>query len=78
VGYFDPDLVRRAIAVNHPSRLVLNHLDYVDPRIRVTGLTAKAKEFVENVERDIGRRVDWLGTGPASVIERQDAERLTT
>ena len=77
VGDFDPEIVRRAIAVNHPSRIVLNHLDYVDPRVRAAGLTAKARKFVENVEHDIGRQVDWLGTGPASAIERQSAERIT-
>lgn len=75
VGHFDPELVRRAIAVNHPSRVVLNHLDYVDPQVRTAGLTDKAKQFVERIERDVGWPVDWLGTGPASVIERQSAER---
>jgi adenylosuccinate synthase len=76
VGRFDPEIVRRAIAVNHPSRVVLNHLDYVDPRIRGTGLTVKAREFVERIESEIGRQVDWLGTGPASIVERQGAERV--
>jgi adenylosuccinate synthase len=71
VGQFDPDLVRRAIAVNRPSRIVLNHLDYIDPRVKGSGLTARARAFVENVERDIEQPVDWLGTGPASIIERQ-------
>jgi adenylosuccinate synthase len=76
VGHFDPDLVRRAIAANHPSRVVLNHLDYVDPRVRAVGVTPKAREFVEKIERDIERRVDWLGTGPASIIDnRQGVER---
>jgi adenylosuccinate synthase len=74
IGRFDPDLVRRALAVNHPTRVVLNHLDYIDPCVRRDGLTPKAKKFVEWVERKIGRRVDWIGTGPANVVERQDAE----
>ena len=78
VGRFDPDLVRRAIAANNPSRVVLNHLDYVDPRVRAGGLTDKAREFVEKIERDIERRVDWLGTGPGSIIRRQTAESKTT
>jgi len=74
VGRFDPGLVRRAIAANSPSRVVLNHLDYVDPRVRTSGITVKARVFVEKIERDIERRVDWLGTGPANIIERQTAE----
>jgi adenylosuccinate synthase len=75
VGRFDADLVRRAIAANNPSRIVLNHLDYVDPQVKASGLTPKATAFVEKIERGIGRRVDWLGTDAERVIERQTAER---
>ena len=71
VGRFDPEIVRRAIQANRPSRIVLNHLDYVDPRIRNGFLTARAQAFVEKVEAAIGPRVDWLGTGPDQVMERQ-------
>jgi adenylosuccinate synthase len=78
VGRFDPELVRRALAANNPSRLVLNHLDYIDPRIRVGTITAKARRFVEKIERDIDRRVDWVGTGPASIIDRQTGESIMT
>lgn len=78
VGRFDPDLVRRAIAANNPNRIVLNHLDYVDPRVRDRSLTAKARLFVEKIEQDINRRVDWLGTGPESIIDLQNIESVTT
>ena len=47
VGRFDASLVRKAIAANRPSRVVLNHLDYVDCAVRSGLLTAKAGEFVE-------------------------------
>ena len=73
VGHFDPELVRRAIRVNQPSRIVLNHLDYVDPDVRNKPLTTKARQFVEMVEAGIGRQIDWLGTGPATITSRQDA-----
>jgi adenylosuccinate synthase len=76
VGRFEPDLVRRAIAANQPSRIVLNHLDYIDPRVRQASLTTKAKEFVEWVERQIGAPINWIGTGPAHVVERHYAERM--
>ena len=78
VGRFDPELVRRAIAANNPNRIVLNHLDYVDPHVRGPGITAKARGFIQMIESDIGRKVDWLGTGPASTVERQDIERTAT
>ena len=54
------------------------HLDYVDPHVRAACLTAKAREFVEKIEHDIERRVDWLGTGPESIIERHHAKSITT
>jgi adenylosuccinate synthase len=76
VGRFDPEVVRRAIQVNQPSRIVLNHLDYIDPRVREGLLPAKARAFVEKIEADIGRKVDWLGTGPGQVMDRQGARVL--
>jgi len=71
VGEFDPEIVRRAIQANQPTRIVLNHLDYVDPEVRQGFLTAKAHAFVEKVETAIGRHVDWLGVGPDRVVEQQ-------
>jgi adenylosuccinate synthase len=76
VGRFDPEIVRRAIQTNQPSRIVLNHLDYIDPRVRDGSLTAKARLFVEKIEADIGRQVDWLGTGPGEVMDRLEARVL--
>lgn len=71
VGRFDSEIVRRAIEANQPTRIVLNHVDYVDPRVREGCLTAKARAFVERIEADIGRCVDWLGTGPGQMMARQ-------
>lgn len=68
VGTFDPALVRRAVRVNRPTRIVLNHLDYV-----ATGGAGNPEIawFVgEVVERPIGRKVDWLGFEPSGLIER--------
>jgi adenylosuccinate synthase len=76
VGHFDPEIVRRAIQVNQPSRIVLNHLDYIDPQVSGGGLGKKARDFVEKVEIGLDRQIDWLGTGPAHVIERQGAHVL--
>ena len=70
VGRFDPEIVRRAIRANMPTRIVLNHLDYVDPQVRTGSLTTKAAAFVEQVEAGVGCIVDWLGIGPGRVIDR--------
>jgi adenylosuccinate synthase len=77
VGKFDPRVVRRAIAVNNPSRIVLNHLDYVDPSVRNGQFTRVAINFIEQVEASLGRGVDWLGTDPATVYERRVLSRAT-
>ncbi len=71
VGRFDPEIVRRAIQANQPTRIVLNHLDYVDAKVRDRSFTTKAQAFVEMVEQGIGRRVDWLGIGPGHIVDRQ-------
>lgn len=71
VGRFDSEIVRRAIQANQPTRVVLNHLDYVDPSVRGGSLTAKARAFVEMVEEGIARPVDWIGTGPGQMMNRQ-------
>ena len=63
-GHFDPELVRRAIAVNRPSRIVLNHLDYVDPQVRTSEWTPKVDQFVRDIETQIDRKIDWFGIGP--------------
>ncbi|MCP2082231.1 UNVERIFIED_ORG: adenylosuccinate synthase [Methylorubrum zatmanii] len=68
VGLFEPGIVRRAVRMNRPTRIVLNHVDYVsqggpsDPKVT---------EFIERtVEGPIGRRVDLLGFGPDDLRAR--------
>lgn len=61
IGRFDADLVRQAVRVNGPTRIVLNHLDYVDWRVRDGAITPTARAFVEDVETRIGARIDWVG-----------------
>lgn len=73
IGHFDAEVVRRAILSNQPTRIVLNHLDYVDPEIGRNRFSEPACNFVRKIEGEIGRRVDWLGVGPDSVIDREFA-----
>ena len=74
VGHFDPVLVRRALAVNRPTRLVLNHLDYVGSRKDLEYTQSKVGSFVRSVERSIDRDVDWFGFSGMGVIEREVQE----
>ncbi len=76
VGTFDPNLVRRAIFANNPTRLVLNHLDYVDASVRDEGLSDRTLEFLRDVEGSLGRAVDWIGVGPAAFLERSSIPQM--
>ena len=62
VGRFDPEIVRRAIQYTAPTRLVMNHLDYVAP--------SKRDAFIRKVEHDIGMPIDLIGRSPMKVEER--------
>jgi adenylosuccinate synthase len=77
VAHFDAELVLRAIDANWPSRVVLNHIDYVDYRVRDAGVTARAEAFVRDIEKRIGHAIDWLGVAPDKVIERTKNLALT-
>jgi adenylosuccinate synthase len=61
-------LVRRALAVNQPSSIVLNHVDYVDAAAGRGVLTPRAESFVRDVELAIERHVDLVGLGPAALV----------
>jgi adenylosuccinate synthase len=68
VGIFEPGIVRRAIAANSPTEIVLNHLDHVDWESRF-GFTRRAKDFIEAVERDIGQPIARVGTDPFGTLQ---------
>jgi adenylosuccinate synthase len=70
VGEFDPDIVKRAIMVNKPSDIILNHLDYVDWTVRglrtSVNLSPRVLSYVSDIEEKIAQRITCVGTGPAS------------
>lgn len=72
VGTFDPILVRKAIAANAPTSVVLNHFDYVDPDVHDKRVSLAGLNFLRDVEEQIGRRVNFVGTGPDTLLRRSD------
>lgn len=68
VGRFDYELARKAIAVNRPTAIALNFLDYIDFSNSAAGvwnnLTDRTRNFVRGVE-NLGVPVQYLGTGPS-------------
>jgi adenylosuccinate synthase len=75
VARFDPEVVRDAIQVNKPTRIVLNHLDYVDSScIARQGLTTKASGFVNEIENLISASIDFVGFGPDCLIRHYSSK----
>lgn len=74
VGHFDPSVVKRAIAANRPTDIVLNHLDYIDAGVRgERELSIIASRFISEVERGIEARIDWIGTDEKSIYPKRQA-----
>lgn len=69
VARFDANIVKKAIAVNNPNIIVLNHLDYIDCSLPC-GINVKAHEFLREVESSIERRINYIGLDPKSIISR--------
>jgi adenylosuccinate synthase len=69
VARFHADIVRQAITVNSPHRIVMNHLDYIDPDVKSGTVSTRAASFLADVERMIGRKIDLVGISPKNLIE---------
>jgi adenylosuccinate synthase len=76
VGRFDPAIVREAIAANNPSAIVLNHLDLVDAAVAESGTSERAIAFVDHVQQEIGRAIDFVGLGPDRLIAARELHRV--
>jgi adenylosuccinate synthase len=75
VSRFDAELVKKAITVNAPTHIALNHLDYVDSECcALNRLSERTATFLEDIESAISATVDYLGFGPASLVSRSDTK----
>ncbi|MCK5148947.1 adenylosuccinate synthetase [bacterium] len=64
VAAFHPQIVNKSIACNKPTRIVLNHLDYIDWSARIGSMSLKVPYFVKKIEKDIESKIDFIGFGP--------------
>lgn len=72
VARFDPAIVRQAILFNKPTRIVLNHVDYIDADCAIsTDHTERSNAFVLNIEAEIRSRVSHIGFGPNHLVENK-------
>lgn len=77
VARFDPEIVRQAIMYNQPTRIVLNHLDYIDVNNPdALGNASKSLTFLRYVEREIGQRIVCTGFGPDHLTSIQDCKKM--
>lgn len=76
VGRFNAALVQRAVETNTPSLICLNHMDYVDTGCAQGEWSAQAEGFVAEVERSIGRSIQYVGTGPSELAPRPTTGRF--
>jgi adenylosuccinate synthase len=77
VARFDASIVRRALAINNPTYVVLNHMDYVDHECCVTGeLSSRAEAFLRQVEEELERRIDFIGLGADVLLKRTVDDHL--
>jgi adenylosuccinate synthase len=77
IGDFDVDLVRRAIRMNGPTTIYMNHLDQVDAACHNQNfLTEKAAAYVWDIEEKLGRYINYVGTGPEIFVELDHAALL--
>lgn len=76
VARFEPEIVRQAIAANNPSRIVMNHVDYVDANCAVSNsLTKQAAKFVQEIEARLGRDIDYFGFSQSALVNRQNSQQ---
>jgi adenylosuccinate synthase len=69
VAEFDTDLARAAVLANSPSRIVLNHLDYLGPNHQLHEPRSRPRQLIERVEHAVGRPISWFGFSPLTVEE---------
>jgi adenylosuccinate synthase len=77
VARFDPDVVRQSIMVNRPTKIVLNHLDYIDASCFASNeLSEKTAVFVRKIESLIDSSVDYFGFSPSSLVKYAQAIKV--
>lgn len=72
VGKFDGALALRAIQSNAPSRLVMNHLDYVGPSEELSSPDSPVRAFIAAIEAQLNRGIDWLGFSETGIVVAEE------
>lgn len=71
VAEFDAEVVKRAIDVNRPTRIVLNHVDYFDVNCKGGFISDKALCDIERIENEINKKIHFIGYDRSSLFEKK-------
>ncbi|MDR1584349.1 MAG: adenylosuccinate synthetase [Prevotellaceae bacterium] len=69
VAKFHPEIVKKSIEVNKPSRIVLNHVDYFDHNCNNGHITNSTHKEIKEIENLIGQKIDFIGMDQKSLYE---------
>jgi adenylosuccinate synthase len=69
VAKFHSEIVKKSIEVNNPTRIVLNHVDYFDYHCKAGIITENVRSEINNIEKSIGRKVDFIGMDQKSLYK---------
>lgn len=67
VAEFDAEVVKKAIQYNNPTKIVLNHIDYLDKRHH-SSLTSTTISGLIKIQSQIARRVDFIGVDRKTIV----------
>ena len=71
VAKLHEEIVLRAVRMNRPDLVILNHVDYFDYAIHEKpSLTSRVACKVSELESRLGLKIDHVGSGPSRVIDR--------
>jgi len=74
VGHIDMSLLVAAIEVNNPTKIVLNHIDYLDHEVTCNVYSDKIYDFIRAIEQYANRKIDYLGFDRLSIIKNNCTE----
>jgi len=65
VGLFDANIVNQAILVNAPTKIFMNHIDYLNSDILL--VRERAQKFLSVIKQKLSSRIDFIGTSPSNI-----------
>ena len=78
IAHFDGSVVKDAIAVNNPTHICLNHVDYLDFSVHEKwSINGSVFDRIAEIETLISRSISWIGTGPSTTFEKPTSSRMS-